>query len=431
MTETGCKYMADASRLPAFRSAKVATVDRRLHRLTVENFRNLRNISLPLGDLNVLVGPNGAGKTNVLEVFRFLGGIIRTDLEPALDDRHGFDDIVFHGGQDEPTYIEIGLTATWTAYSSENAPDEYRLRIIDDADEESLFPGIWLARRETFQFKRTENSDRRITVDGDRVTVSDTSGPDQEESTTSIGIRPLSSGLSTLPRLADDVGGTEVSAFAGRLASLRVFDVDVPAARRASRVPRDREYRRLEDDAGNLSAFLLSLMQTQEESWRRLVADAVSVLPNLRDIRFDFLSGAALEVVVVLEEEGLRRPTQLADASYGTVRLLGLLALLYDPDPPAITCIEEVDHGLHPQALELLVERLREASDRTQFIIATHSPALADRLKPEELIICERLPDGSSAIPALPLSEVVRIVRESEGLPLGELWFSGALGGDL
>jgi hypothetical protein len=63
--------------------------------------------------------------------------------------------------------------------------------------------------------------------------------------------------------------------------------------------------------------------------------------------------------------------------------------------------------------------------------VATHSPALADRLRPEELVVCERLPDGSSAIPAISVAEVRRIVRQSEGLPLGELWFSGALGGDL
>jgi predicted ATPase len=187
----------------------------------------------------------------------------------------------------------------------------------------------------------------------------------------------------------------------------------------------------LEEDASDLASFLFYLSQAHAESWQRLLEDAASVLPNLRDIRFDFPSGAGREVVVILDEEGLRGPTQLADASYGTVRLLGLLALLYDPHPSALTCIEEIDTGLHPQALELLVERLREASELTQFIIATHSPAFADRLKPEELVICERLPDGSSAIPALSVAEVKRIVRQSEGLPLGELWFSGALGGDL
>jgi predicted ATPase len=420
--------MTAASRLSASLSAKVTNVDRRLLRLTVENFRSLRKVSLPLGDLNVLVGPNGAGKTNVLEVFRFLADIIRTDLEPALQSQHGFNEIVFRGGERNLAFIQIGLTATWTTHSSTSSPDDYKLRIT-----QRRTGGV--SRRETFQFKRTGGRGRRITISGSRVTVADTSGTDQAASETSIGIRPLSSGLSTLPRLVDEAGGTEVSTFADRLASFRVFDVDVSAARRAARAPRLKElgdeFLELNEDASDLASFLLVLSRTHEESWQRLVDDATSVLPNLRNIKFDFPSGAAHEVVVMLEETGLRRPTQLADASYGTVRLLGLLALLYDPNPPALTCIEEIDHGLHPQALELLVERLREASERSQFIIATHSPAFADRLKPEELIVCERLPDGSSAIPAISVAEVKRIVRRSKGLPLGELWFSGVLGGDL
>jgi predicted ATPase len=373
--------MTAASRL----SAKVANVERRLHRLTVENFRSLRKVSLPLGDLNVLVGPNGAGKTNVLEVFRFLADIIRTDLEPALQSWHGFNEIVFRGGKRDGTFIQIGLTATWTANSSASAPDDYELRITQHRVKDSP---LTLSRRETFQFQRTEDSGRRITVNDNRVMVVDTNEETgNSESVNLLRIRPLSSGLSTLPRL-DEAGGADVSEFADRLASFRVFDVDVAAARRAAKVPRldeiADELLELNEDASDLASFLLVLSRTHEDSWQRLVEDATSVLPNLRDIRFEYPSGAAREVVVVLEEAGLRRPTQLAEASYGTVRLLGLLALLYDPNPPALTCIEEIDHGLHPQALELLVERLREASERSQFIIATHSPAFADRLKPEE-----------------------------------------------
>jgi predicted ATPase len=210
---------------------------------------------------------------------------------------------------------------------------------------------------------------------------------------------------------------------------VRIFDVVVEKARVASRIP-DRDTP-LEADAGNLAAFLLTLAGTFPSVWERLVEDARTVLPNVQDIDFEFPSGAAREVVVVLKESGLRRPTQLADASYGTIRLLGILALLYDPVPPALTCIEEIDHGLHPQALELLVQRLREASERTQLIIATHSPTLVDRLVPGEMIICERRMDGSSAIPAVSVSQIRNIVTASGGQPLGELWFSGALGGDL
>ncbi|GAB3707894.1 AAA family ATPase [Nocardiopsis oceani] len=96
-----------------------------------------------------------------------------------------------------------------------------------------------------------------------------------------------------------------------------------------------------------------------------------------------------------------------------------------------LTCIEEIDYGLHPQALELLVERIREASERTQFLIATHSPALADRLRTDELFVCERDHDGASRIPAIDREQLEAIVERSEDLPLGELWFSGVLGGGL
>ncbi|MGH3624245.1 MAG: AAA family ATPase [Sciscionella sp.] len=398
-------------------------MDRRLIELDVENFRSLRKVSLPLRPLNVLVGPNGAGKTNVLEVFRFLADVIRTDLEPALSLRGGFDEVVFHGGSRPPASIKIKLKATWTTYSSMNAPDEYELRIGQRA-------GRNLFRQENFQFKRTQGRGRRITISGAQAQVIGTANNREDTAERSIGIRKLSSGLSTLPRLSEDEGGIEVSTVADRLASFRIFDVSVDAARRPARFPRD-NHEVLDDDATNLAAFLLTLRSRDEGAWERLVADATEVLPQLEGLDFEYPSGPAREVVIVLHERGLRRVTQLAEASFGTIRLLGLLALLYDPKPPALTCVEEIDHGLHPQALELLVERLREASARTQFLIATHSPAMANRLKPDELIICERRDDGSSVIPVLPSAKIDEIIAETEGLPLGELWFSGALGGDL
>lgn len=64
-------------------------MDRRLISFEVEHFRSLRKITLPLGPLNVLVGPNGSGKTTVLEVFRFLADVIRTDLAQRSSRRSG------------------------------------------------------------------------------------------------------------------------------------------------------------------------------------------------------------------------------------------------------------------------------------------------------------------------------------------------------
>jgi len=400
-------------------------MDQRLQRLQVENFRSLQRITLPLHDLNVLVGPNGAGKTNVLKVFDFLARIISTDLLPALNGIGGFGNVVFRGGEKPPTSIRINLAATWTSYSRPHTPDEYDLRITRRARPNGR---TTLERAESFSFHRLRGRQRSIVVSGQRARVIDTT-QDQTDHEQVIGIQRLSSGLSTLPRLVDEAGANEVATIADRLASLRVFDVVVDRARAASRIPDGSVT--LEPDANNLAASLLAMARAHPQVWEQLIEDAKTVIPQVQDIDFSFPSGAAHEVVVVLKESGLRRPTQLADASYGTIRLLGILALLYDPEPPALTCIEEVDHGLHPQALELLVQRLRDASERTQLIVATHSPTLADRLTPEEMIICERRMDGSSAIPAISSSQIRNIVAASGGQPLGELWFSGALGGDL
>jgi predicted ATPase len=209
--------------------------------------------------------------------------------------------------------------------------------------------------------------------------------------------------------------------------TFRVFDVDTRAARQPSTVATSPT---LQADASNLAAFLRSLSQ-DEESFERLQEDARAIVPGLKRIHFRQIGGAEEAVAVELEESGLKGRTTLADASFGTVRALALLALVYDPNPPLLTCVEEIDHGFHPYVFDRLVERLRWASERTQFLIATHSPTLVNRLSADELIVCERDPrTGESRIPAVDPKDVRAMEKRAEGrLRLGELWFTGSLGG--
>ena len=370
-------------------------MNRRLSELHVENFRSLREVTLPLNPVNVLVGPNGAGKTNVLEVFRFLADMAAKDMEPAFKERDGYWDVVSWG--DEPSVeMRIGLKGTWTSFSSQDALDEYNLELRPMANQ--------ILHRTTFRFKRFERSGRRITLSAPGAFPSGRLIEESPESVLAKGTL-LTEGVSETTSIDGQVGPAE---FTDRLASLRHVGVDA--------------------DLGHSVAAVLAL-RADESAWQHLVEDARHALPHLADIVVEDLPGG--EVGVVLHEWNLRHPTPLDKASHGTVRLLGLLALLHDPEPPVLTCIENIDTGIHPQALELLVERIREASDRTQFLITTHSPALVDRLRPEELVVCERGNDGASIIPALSTYQVKAIVAEAQRAPLGELWLSGALGGDL
>lgn len=393
--------------------------------LRVENFRSLRVVDLSLRPLTVLVGPNGAGKSNLLDVIAFLGDSVRDDLGPAIQRRGGFARVAFRGRPySARRAVSIEVEAAVTRHSSRTATDIYRLsfdaafRRTLPVDEQARF----LRRTESFLFKRTEGPGRRITITGNDITIENEGEEDRIAS-----LREGSLGLATLPRLGPEQGGEQVDALAELFASFRVFDVDVAKVR----IPQDADdASRLDDDASNLAPFLFNLATKHQDSFASLVRDARAFVPGLEDLAFHTVGGASDATVLRLQERGLRDQTDLADASFGSIRALALLALLYDPRPPRLTCIEEIDHGLHPYVLDRLVELLRQASRRTQLIVATHSPALVNRLRADELVVCERREDGSSAIPAIDPEVVRRMETEVEGeLGLGELWFTGALGG--
>jgi predicted ATPase len=391
-----------------------------LLRLKAHNFRSLRDVEVHLQPLNVLVGPNGAGKSNLLDVIAFLGDSVREDLEPALRRRGGFERVLFRGDREGPPRIIVEVEAAVTKNSSTKATDNYSLTIFQGRVRRSS-EDLYLIREETFLFKRTAGPGRRISVTGSDISFV----TEKEERTASL--REGSLGLATLPKLSPEQGGEQVEELADLFASFRVFDVNVTAARLPST---DVRSRRLHNDASNLAAFLSYMAEAQPKVFEAVVEDARLFIPGLQELDLLTIGGAREATVVALRERGLKGFTSLGEASYGSIRALSLLALLHDPNPPKLTCIEEIDHGLHPHVLDRLVELLREASTRTQFLIATHSPALVNRLRPNELLVCERGDDAASRIPAIDPAVVKQMEQATQGeLGLGELWFTGALGG--
>jgi len=387
-----------------------------LLRLKVGNFRSLRDVEVYLRPLNVLVGPNGSGKSNLLDVIAFLGDAIRTDLGPALDLRGGFERVRFRGTRSN-SKISIDVEASVTRNSSARATDNYSLVVSRGRARR----GPALRREERFEFKRTAGPGRRITVEGSTITYIRSGGA------RTASLREGSLGLASLPKLDPEEGGEQVQELADLFAGFRVFDIDVSSARLPSR---EGYSRTLAPDASNLASFLAYMHEEHADRFQALRDDARMFIPGMERLEFMPVGGATEGMVLNLVERGLSDATTLAEASYGSVRALALLALLYDPSPPRLTCIEEIDHGLHPHILDRLVDLLREASSRTQFLIATHSPALVNRLSPDELIVCERGDDAASRIPAIEPRLVREMERELHGeVGLGELWFTGALGG--
>ncbi|MBF0332737.1 MAG: AAA family ATPase [Alphaproteobacteria bacterium] len=380
-----------------------------LTRIAAKNFLSLRDVTVPLGPLNVLVGPNGAGKTNLLRVINFLGELARLDLGPAVAAFGGFERLFFRGVSDRRA-ISLTIEGRFTENSDLSVPDRYEVSFGDGQRSDVL------TQYETFSFTKAREANQRIDVKAGMVWLDGRK----------LDMSKNSSGLATLRKLGKPMVPEQVNDLAVLLETFRIFEVDVAKARMPSAVAVSGT---LAADAGNLASFLAYLKQSHEPIFDQIVDDMRYILPGFVGLHLTPIGGAAAGMVVELEERGLGGRTPLAAASFGTIRALALLAMLHDPDPPRLTCVEEVDHGLHPYALDRLVERLREASQRTQMLVATHSPALVNRLRSDELIVCERDPaTGASIIPAIDAATVRAMAAESD-LLLGELWFSGCLGG--
>src|SRR5207249_8027271 len=113
--------------------------------------------------------------------------------------------------------------------------------------------------------------------------------------------------------------------------------------------------------------------------------------------RLDFPPVAAGTLGLAWREHGFSKPLYAHQLSEGTLRFLWLATLLQSPGLTALTLLDEPEVSLHPELLSLLADLLREASQRTQVIVATHSDRLIRFLQPKEVVLIDQTEDGMSA----------------------------------
>ena len=145
--------------------------------------------------------------------------------------------------------------------------------------------------------------------------------------------------------------------------------------------------------------------------------------PDVQDFDISIEGGT---VQVFLHEGRFTIPaTRLSD---GTLRYLCLLAVLCHPSPPPLLCIEEPELGLHPDALVGLSDLLKDASQRTQLVVTTHSEVLIDGLSksPDDVIVCEKN-NGESTMQRLSPAVLAEWLKKYS---LGQLWRRGEIGGN-
>jgi predicted ATPase len=248
------------------------------------------------------------------------------------------------------------------------------------------------------------------------------------------GFRNDGKGSQVISECVDVSGGiysmpTDVS---NLIASFRCFSFDaVKLAEQAQVQPKIE----LGSDGRNLAAVLDYLSGREPERFGQLIGELTRWLPEFDHILFEPVANGAK--VFSLRTRGGGVGIAASDLSQGTLFAVALLTLAYLPSPPPVVCLEEPDHGIHPRLLSEIrdglyrlsyPENFGESRTPVQVIVTSHSPYLLDLYKehPEEIVIAHKDQDGAKFEL---LSEKPHISELLEGAPLGNIWFSGILGG--
>jgi predicted ATPase len=111
--------------------------------------------------------------------------------------------------------------------------------------------------------------------------------------------------------------------------------------------------------------------------------------------------------------------------SEGTLKILALTILPYLNNLPAIVFLEEPENGIHPRAIEAVLQSLSSAYN-SQLLISSHSPVVLANSELDQ-ILCSRL-DSSGAVAILAGREHPQLKEWKGQVDLGALFAAGVLG---
>jgi len=339
-----------------------------------KNFKAIQDSKMvTFTPLTVLIGNNGSGKSSLIEAMETYRSIVVDGLDKAMERWFGFEHILNKGTRrrtrfsDASEMLRHPMYFGWSGRFPVNSGTGEMLITA-----RSGFSSI-LIEKEVIRQK-----DKLVTRRADGQCVTDWFGKavhqidtfETGRSVLSRGARDMVAGWQFLSLSPDPMGRPTPTKLAvdGRLM--------------------------LNRDGSNIAQYLLEIRKKDPSAFEVIVEKMQFILDYAKN--FEPVESQEIHRTMYLQmrEEGFEIPGWLI--STGTIRALALLAVLNNPDPPRLLVIEEIEDGLDPRTLNLLVAEIRNAIEdgRTQVIATTHSPYLLDLLDLSHLIFVERV-DGA------------------------------------
>ncbi len=394
-----------------------------LSRFQLRNFKSFKDATLEFGPLTVLIGANASGKSNLIEalqLYSWLASGRRVDhVFFAMRDR----EIELRGGPGAFTRFGSAEPLSLAAVMDEGADSvrhEVELRFSGESAR------IISERLRDFTDESVllyESAETAVDA-GSELKLSIYSGRPGRKPSTRITSQQLAltqrwSGVDLHPEVSLHYDKVQ-EWVTDDLRNLTFID-PVPKRMRGYAFTVETS---LKSDCANVSAVLHKLCS--EAGVKDSILEFIGAIPEKDVIDISFVSTPRSEVMVQLVETFGHReePMDASVLSDGTLRVLAIAAAVLSVPENSALVIEEIDNGVHPSRVGILLKSILEVATRRRLhvLITTHSPALLDAL-PDAAIpsvqVCYRDPEEGDS----------RVIRLDALGQYPELVAQGRLGG--
>lgn len=372
----------------------------RITKVSLTGFKSFKDkTDIALSNLNVIIGANGTGKSNLLSFFQLLGNALTRNLQGHIL-RYGGEHFL-HNGRKKTERIKCAIEI-----ATNNATDRYEIDLAFQA------PGRLFISREYIEYRKS-GKDKPFTCEiknnGYELGLLDFG---EKLGNSNNALRGTANAIKTMLQ---------------KIRAFQFHDTTDTARIRGGILRADCQY--LKNDGGNLAAVLNMLKTTPEylPYYNRIVRYVQKILPYFADFAIDGFPEKQDTVYLFWKKQGsdyILTPNQLSD---GTIRFIALATLLLAPRKiqPDVIVIDEPELGLHPLAIRILANMIKQAADNLQILVATQSPLFLDFFDANDVLVFEA-PNEITTVKRLNQDELSAWAQE---YTLSELWDKNLIGG--
>lgn len=352
----------------------------RIKKIHIQNYKSLVDFELDTPPpFCAFVGPNASGKSNIFEALEFTNYVARFVVEAGT----------FFGGKKNIYSFKNKPIDTWTA------PDiSFSYKFQDDisVDFEVLFAGAVDTIHSIFAHH--ENKSLAIFAIKDNVL---------RNNFIDIWLKEGNKYENEFEIFFDNFSRIFVGAS-------KLIRINQPSSK-------------LLPDASNLSQIIGQIFQDErkKDDFIQWVQILIPEFKNI-EVKKSNIDGS-YEFFVY--EDNSDRPFPKHLISDGTYNILALLAAVYQSSEPQFLCIEEPENGLHPEAIQLLVDFFRNKCEEEghHIWLNTHSPTLIRSLRMDEVVLVNKINGQTRA--------KIETGKNDIDIKTDEAWLTNALGGGM